>query len=157
MAAIEHGIEAGADWIEIDVQETADGKIAVIHDSDFMKIAGVDLKIWDATTQDLSQIDIGSRFDAAYAGERTPMLRDVLEQVRDRALLLIELKYYGHDVDLERRVAELVDAAGMGDQVAVMSLKYPAVQKMQALRPDWTTGVLVATGEADALWTLAAG
>ena len=34
----------------------------------------------------------------------------------------------------------------MSDQVAVMSLKYPAVQKMRGLRPDWPVGVLAATG-----------
>ena len=148
-AAIEHGIEAGADWIEIDVQETADGEVAVIHDSDFMKVAGVELKIWDATLADLAEIDIGERFDPAFAGERTPLLRDVLEQTRDRSKLLIELKYYGHDVALEQKVVDLVEAAGMADQIAVMSLKYPAVQKMRALRPDWRAGVLAATAIGD--------
>ncbi len=149
MAAIEHGIEAGSDWIEIDVQESADGEVIVIHDSDFMKIAGVDLKVWDADMSQLAAIDIGSNFDPAFADERTPLLRDVLEQTRDRAGLLIELKYYGHDVDLEQRVVDIVEAAGMADQIAVMSLKYPAVQKMKALRPDWPAGVLAATGIGD--------
>ena len=45
MAAIERGIEDGADWIEIDVQETADGEVVVFHDSDFMRLAHVDRKI----------------------------------------------------------------------------------------------------------------
>ena len=35
-------IEDGADWVEIDVQETLDGEVVVIHDSDFMKLAGGD-------------------------------------------------------------------------------------------------------------------
>jgi glycerophosphoryl diester phosphodiesterase len=58
---------------------------------------------------------------------------------------LIELKYYGHDIDLENRVVAEVEAAGMSAQIATMSLKYPAVQKMRGLRPDWRTGVLAAT------------
>ena len=49
MAAIERGIEDGADWIEIDVQETADGEVVVFHDSDFMRLAHVDRKIWEVT------------------------------------------------------------------------------------------------------------
>ena len=145
MASIRQAVEDGADWVEIDVQETADGEIAVIHDSDFMKLAGVELKIWDATTEDLAGIDIGSWFDPAYAEERTPLLREVLETVRDRSRLLVELKYYGHDVDLEQRTIEIVEAAGMADHVATMSLKYPAVQKMKTLRPEWSSGVLAAT------------
>lgn len=145
LASIRKAVEDGADWVEIDVQETADGAVVVLHDSDFMKLAGVDLKIWDATLEDLTQIDIGSWFDVAYAQERTPLLRDVLEVVRGRAKLLIELKYYGHDQNLERRTIDLVETAGMADQVATMSLKYPAVQDMKSLRPEWPSGVLAAT------------
>ena len=34
----------------------------VFHDSDFMKLAGVDREIWDVTLADLQGIDIGGRF-----------------------------------------------------------------------------------------------
>ncbi|NRB00673.1 MAG: glycerophosphoryl diester phosphodiesterase membrane domain-containing protein [Rhodobacteraceae bacterium] len=149
MAAIVKGVEDGADMIEIDVQETADGEVVVVHDSDFMKVAGNPIKIWDATMDDLAEIDIGSWFDPIYADQRTVTLADTLEAVRDKAILLIELKYYGHDVDLENRVINIVVDAGMADQVAIMSLKYPAVQKMLSLRPDWPTGVLAATAIGD--------
>ncbi|WP_282129524.1 glycerophosphodiester phosphodiesterase family protein [Roseobacter litoralis] len=149
MAAVIKAIEDGADWVEIDVQETADGEVLVVHDSDFMKAAGVNRKVWDVTMEDVAQIDIGTWFDPVYADERPPLLRDVLEVVKDRSKLIIELKYYGHDVDLEKRVIALVEAAGMQDQIATMSLKYPAVQKMRALRPDWRSGVLAATAVGD--------
>ncbi|WP_455372579.1 glycerophosphodiester phosphodiesterase family protein [Limibacillus halophilus] len=149
LASVRKALEDGADWVEIDVQESADGEVIVIHDSDFMKLAGVDIKVWDATREDLEGIDIGSWFDPAYASERTPLLREVLEVVRDRAKLLIELKYYGHDVALEAKTVAIVEEAGMSDQVATMSLKYPAVQKMLALRPNWPSGVLAATAVGD--------
>lgn len=145
MASFEKAIEDQADWIELDVQENADGEVVVVHDSDFMKLSGVDLKIWDATSDDLTGIDVGSWFDPSFSDQRVPHLRDVLELAKGKAKVLIELKYYGHDEKLEERVAQIVDDLEMADQVAVMSLKYPAVQKMQALRPDWRTGVLAAT------------
>ncbi len=149
LAAIERAVEERADWVEIDVQETADGQVIVAHDSDFMKLAGVDLKVWDATMEDLADIDIGSTFDPAYADQRTPTLAQALEAVRGRSRLLIELKYYGHDVDLEARVVGVVEAAGMARHIAVMSLKYEAIRKMQALRPDWRYGVLAARAIGD--------
>ena len=144
LSAIERAVEERADWVEIDVQETADGEVVVAHDSDFMKLAGVDLKIWDATMEDLAGIDIGSTFDPAYADERTPTLRQALDAVKGRSKLLIELKYYGHDVELERRVVHIVEETGMAGDIAVMSLKYEAIRKMQVLRPDWRYGVLAA-------------
>ena len=149
MAAIVKAVEDGADWVEIDVQETADGEVIVVHDSDFMKSSNVPLKVWDATMDDIAEIDIGSWFDPEYSDERAPLLSEALEAVRDQSKLLIELKYYGHDVDLENRVAAIVEAAGMQAQIATMSLKYPAVQKMRALRPEWRTGVLAATSLGD--------
>lgn len=149
LASVEKALEDRADWVEIDVQETADGEVVVAHDSDFMKLAGVDLKVWNATMADLAVIDIGSWFDPVYAGERTPTLREVLETAKDRGNVLIELKYYGHDVALESRVAEIVEETGMADQVGVMSLKIPGVRKMHALRPDWPHGILAATAIGD--------
>jgi glycerophosphoryl diester phosphodiesterase len=149
MAAVLKAIEDSADWVEIDVQETADGAVIVAHDSDFMKAAGVATKVWDATLADLADIDIGSSFDPAYAAERPPLLSDVLAAAKGRAGVIIELKYYGHDFDLENRVIGLVEEAGMAGEIATMSLKYPAVQKMLQLRPDWRTGVLAATAVGD--------
>lgn len=145
LASVQRAIEDGADWIEIDVQETADGEVIVAHDSDFMKAANVPTKVWDVTTADLAEIDVGSWFDPAFSKERVPFLREVLETARDHANVLIELKYYGHDKDLENRVMAIVEDLGMTEQIATMSLKYPAVQKMLAIRPDLRSGILAAT------------
>ena len=149
MAAVLKAIDDRADWVEIDVQETADGEVIVAHDSDFMKLAGVELKVWDATMSDLARIDIGSSFDPAYAAERTPTLRDVLAAARGKSKVMIELKYYGHNFDLEERVARLVEETAMTDQVAVMSLKLPIVERMRGLRPAWRTGILAARAVGD--------
>ena len=146
LASIRAAIEDGADWIEIDVQETVDGEVVVVHDSDFMKLAGVSRKVWDVTLEELQRIDVGSWFAPDFTGESVPTLRAVLEQIRGSdSRLVIELKYYGHDQQLEQRVVDLVETAGIADRVAIMSLSYPGVAKLRRLRPDWTTGLLVAT------------
>ncbi len=149
LAAVRKALDDGADWVEIDVQETRDGEVVVMHDSDFMKLAGNPLKVWDGDLAEIQQIDIGSWFDPAFADQRPPTLLDVLETIRGRAKLVIELKYYGHDQQLEQRVVEIVEAAGMADDVVVMSLKLAGVQKLQALRPDWTAGLLAAKSLGD--------
>ena len=107
MAAFREAIADGADWIELDVQETADGDVVVLHDSDFMKLAGSKLKIWDATIDDSKDIDIGSRFANEFNEERVPtrgvdglltdkpaLARSVLEQRAEMSgpeRLLLEL------------------------------------------------------------------
>jgi glycerophosphoryl diester phosphodiesterase len=79
------------------VQESADGEVVVVHDSDFMKLAGVDLKVWNGTLTQISTLDVGSWFSPAFAAERVPTLQQVLDTARGNSGVLIELKYYGYD------------------------------------------------------------
>ena len=145
LAAIRQAIEDGADMIEIDVQESSDGEVVVIHDSDFMKLSGIDLKVWDGSLKQLQQLDIGSWFDPAFSAERVPTLAQVLDEARGKVRVVIELKYYGHDQQLEQRVIEIVEEAGMVDDILIMSLKYKGVEKVRTLRPQWITGLLSST------------
>jgi len=149
MAAIRKAIEEKADWVEIDVQETADGEVVVFHDSDFMKLAGRDLKIWDATTDDLKDIDIGSWFAPEFKEERVPTLADVLDECKGKIRINIELKYYGHDQRLEQRVAEIVESHDMAPDIMLMSLKIDGVKKMKSMRPDWRVGLLMSVAAGD--------
>lgn len=150
LAAIERAIEDRADWVEIDVQESRDGRVVVVHDSDFMKLAGDPIKVWEGDLARLRQIDVGSWFDPAFSDQRVPTLAEVLQAIRAaEAKLVIELKYYGHDQRLEQRVVEEVEAADMADSVVVMSLKLAGVQKLKQLRPAWTGGLLAATAIGD--------
>ena len=143
IAAIKQAIEDGADRVEIDVQETADGTVVVFHDSDFMKLSGLGLKIWDATLDDLQDIDIGSWFAPEFRDERVPTLAQVLDVCKGKIGVNIELKYYGHDDQLERRVAQIVEDREMTADIIVMSLKTDAVDKMKQLRPAWKVGLLL--------------
>ncbi len=78
-----------------------------------------------------------------FKDERVPPLAAVLDTYEGKVGLFIELKYYGHDIDLEQRVVELVETHGMAEHVVVISLKVDAIQKMKTLRPDWNAGLLM--------------
>jgi len=147
--AIERAISAGAQWVEIDVQETADGEVVVIHDSDLMKIAGVDLKVWDATVDEITAVDVGSSFDPKFHDERVPTLREILNLCKGRIGIIIELKSYGHGHMLEQRVVDLVEAAGSVDEVQCMSLKASVVAQLKKLRPNWRVGLLLSLAVGD--------
>lgn len=142
LAAIRRAIADGADAVEIDVQETADGAVVVLHDADFGRVGGVALRVSDATLAQVAAIDVGG-------GERAPTLAQALEAARGRVEVLIELKHYGRAVRLEDRVARIVEAAGMAEAVAVMSLDAASVARMRALRPGWRVGLLAAAAVGD--------
>ncbi len=123
LASIALALEQGADIVEIDVQESADGEVMVIHDGDLMRVGGDPLKIWDGTAEEIHAIDVGSWYAPEFSGQRVPTLEEVLLMCRGKAMVDIELKYYGHNRLLEERVATIVDETGMNDQVIAMSLK----------------------------------
>ncbi len=149
LAAIERAIADGADWVEIDVLETADGEVVVFHDRDLKRITGLDLDIADATWEELRVIDVGSWFAAEFADERIPRLADVLELCRSRIGVVIELKYFGRQERLEERVARIVEEAGVVDEIVIMSLDQGGIRKMRSLRPDWRLGLIVAVAIGD--------
>jgi glycerophosphoryl diester phosphodiesterase len=149
IAAFKRGIADGADWLELDVQENADGVVVIEHDRDFMRVAGVNLEVWKATNADLADMDVGSFFDPAFSDQRVPTLRDVLELAKGRAGVFIELKYYGHDENLEAKVVDVVEATRMVPNIVIMSLNYDGVRKAAGLRPTWTYGLLNAVAIGD--------
>jgi glycerophosphoryl diester phosphodiesterase len=123
--------------------------LVVIHDSDFMKVAGASVKVWDATLDEVRALDVGTRVSPEFAGERVPLLEEVLLASRGRAGVLVELKYYGHDQRLEERVFEIVERTGTVEDVMVMSLNPSGVAKTRKLRPRWKVGLLSAASISD--------
>ena len=149
LASVAAALEDGTDFVEIDVQETADGEVIVVHDADLMRVGGYPTKIWDGTFDELRAVDVGGWYGAEFTGQRVPTLEEVLELCRGTARVDIELKDYGHGQRLEERVADIVERTGMTDQVILMSLSSSMAHTMKALRPDWTVGLLTAKAVGD--------
>lgn len=149
LAAFRLAVEQGADFVELDVQESADGEVLVVHDADLMKLGGNPMKIWETEAAAIRGVDIGSRVGPQFSGERVPTLAEALAVVKGRSRVIIELKSYGHDQRLEERVVEIVEAAEMVDDCVTMSLDHDMVRKMKRIRPTWRAGVLVAKAIGD--------
>jgi glycerophosphoryl diester phosphodiesterase len=151
LAAFRLAIDQKADFIELDVQESADGEVVAVHDSDLMKLGGPPGKIWELTAAELRAVDIGRRVDPKYAGEGVPTLAEVLALAKGRVGVIVELKSYGHNDRLEEKVVALVEAAGLEKACLFMSLDHAMVAKMKRLRPDWRVGLLAAKTLGDIL------
>ena len=149
LAAFRLAAEQRTDFIELDVQESADGQVLVVHDSDLMKVGRYPGKIWEADAATLESVDIGSFKAPTYSAERVPTLAEALAVCKGRCRVVVELKSYGHDQRLEERVIEVVEQAGMQDDCIFMSLDHAMVKKLKQLRPNWRVGALVAKAIGD--------
>lgn len=113
IAALEQAIRDGALVAEIDVQELSDGTLIVMHDSNFMRTAGIDRDVWDVDYNEFKAFEVGSSFSDAYIGEQIPTLDDFLQCAGDRVCLMIELKSTGHEEMLEVNVLDSLYRHGL--------------------------------------------
>lgn len=74
---------------ELDVRLTADGYLAVIHDSDLARMCGVEAKVEDLTAAELGKLRL------VGSGEPVPFLEQVVPLFEGRGPLVVELKTAG--------------------------------------------------------------
>jgi glycerophosphoryl diester phosphodiesterase len=144
LSAIRRAIKDGADFAEIDVQETADGLVVLLHDTDLMRIAGVNKKIWQLPYSEIKSLDAGSWFSPDFKGEHIPTLAQALELAHNKIKLNIELKFNGRDQQLVESVVKIIRDHKFDAQCVITSLNYDGLIKVKKLNPDLTTGFIIA-------------
>jgi glycerophosphoryl diester phosphodiesterase len=144
MKAFESAIESQADYIELDVQQTKDGVIVVMHDSNLKRTTGINKNIWEVTYEEIKELDAGSWFHKDFADARIPTLEEVLDYCKNEIKLNIELKPTGHEVDFEKCVADIVHEYEFEEDCVVASLDYETLKKVKGYAPDLTTVFVMA-------------
>ena len=143
LAAFRAAMDAGATYAELDVQHTRDGEIVVLHDGDLLRMADDARKLADLSAADVATIDVGRKRDVSFAGEHVPRLEEVIDLVRGRMKLNVELKYNVPDPSLARDVVELLRRAAFLDDAVITSLDYAAIKQVEEIEPRLRTGHIV--------------
>lgn len=136
-----------ADYIEVDVHATKDGKLVALHDATLARTTNVETvyphrspwRVSDFSLRELKKLDAGSWFHPRFAGERIPTLDEVIQMLkaeRVEAPLYIETKQPG----IERAVVHLLKKHGFLQQRRVMFQSFHP-ESLQALRPLIPRGV----------------
>ena len=134
MSAFVGAKELNADWIELDVHQTKDFQLVVMHDSNFKRVAGVNKKVGDLTYKEIQKIDVGSHFNLEYDYERAPLLEDVIKYAKDNNIKLnIELKPVGTEVDFEKQVIDLINKYDYKDKCVIASLNYEVLENTKSI------------------------
>lgn len=120
LASIRAAIALPVDLIEIDVQETGDGKLAVFHDMRLRRLCGIQGTVSQATLARMRQCK-----------SDIPTLAETLRAVRGKCRLLIEMKTVA-----AVKVVRAVERAGMVDEVIVFSFATEHLQQVAQANPD---------------------
>ncbi|WP_324021133.1 glycerophosphodiester phosphodiesterase [Pantoea sp. JZ29] len=129
--AADLALEQGADYIELDVRESADGVLYVIHDETLDRTTNGTGPVGHALSRDIDALDAGSWFDERFKDARVPRLDAYLEHLRGRAGVYIELKYCD-----PVKVAALVRDLGMVRDTFFFSFSETMRAGLQAVAPD---------------------
>jgi glycerophosphoryl diester phosphodiesterase len=92
LASVRLAWAQGADAVEVDVRQSRDGHIVVIHDAHTRRTAGVTRRVRTQTLEELHTLDIGRWKHPRFAGEKIPSLAEVLETVPPGKRLFVEIK-----------------------------------------------------------------
>ena len=130
LPAFEAAIRLGADGVELDVQYTSDGALVIFHNPTLEKTSTGAGRVTAHTLADLRKLDAGSWFGPAFVGTRIPTLAEVLDLLKDKLLINIELKaldstFSNLGVDVVKTVRE----HGMTDQVVISSFNPFALRR----------------------------
>lgn len=92
LAAVRLGWAQGADAVEVDVRQTRDSRIVVIHDAHTRRTAGMTRRVAAQTFDELRALDVGRWKHPRFVGEKIPTLAEVLETVPPGKRLFVEIK-----------------------------------------------------------------
>ncbi|MCM3399991.1 glycerophosphodiester phosphodiesterase [Oceanobacillus profundus] len=153
MAAFEKAFEMKADFIEIDVQMTRDGRLVAIHDTTVNRTTNGNGFVGDYTLEEIQQLDAGSWFGEEFAGERVPTFEEIIDEYRGKIGILIELKSPELYPGMEEKVAEALIERNMhkpsNGKIIIQSFNHESVQLSKQLLPNIPHGVLAGLTWAD--------
>jgi len=141
--AIESAIEELADYAEIDIQQTKDGVVVLLHDRDLWRTTGVGENIWVLNYAQVKDLDAGSWFSNTFDNARIPTLEEVLSLCKGRIKLNIHIKINGHEQDLEEKLLELIEKYDFKYQCVITSTSYATLVRIKKLNPDIKTGYIM--------------
>lgn len=144
LSSIDLAIREQADYAEVDVQQTKDGSLVLLHDSNLRRVAGLDQNIWELSDQEVRKLDVGRWFSPTFAGEKMPFLEEVIEAVKGKIKLNIELKYYGGGQNLAERLVELIREQNFAHQCVITSFNYGIISQVKSLDRGLKTGLITA-------------
>ena len=136
LSCIEKGIATGADMIEIDVHMSLDGALVVCHDPTIDRTTTGKGAIRELTLEQLRSYPLKHPETGEVAeDERLPLLEEVLDAIRGRCGLLLEVKRGSDDwyPGIEKAILDAIEAAGVKDQVVVQSFNDSVLRGFHSL------------------------
>ena len=92
LSAFRAAIEIGADYVELDVRTTSDGRLVLMHDSTVDARTDGHGEVSKLTFAQIRALDAGGRMGTEFAGTRVPTFEEALDLARGKIGVYVDCK-----------------------------------------------------------------
>jgi glycerophosphoryl diester phosphodiesterase len=128
LAAYQEAIKAGADYVEVDLRTTRDGKLVVMHDEKVDRTTNGNGRVADMTLSEIENLKV---FNNNKKTHRVPRFSDVLKLCKGKINIYLDFK----DADVAETWKQ-ISSAGMENQVVVYLNKTEQYKQWREIAPQ---------------------
>ncbi|MEC2523636.1 glycerophosphoryl diester phosphodiesterase membrane domain-containing protein, partial [Bacillus thuringiensis] len=143
--AVQGAIDAKADYAEIDVLQTKDGELAVIHDLKLKRLANANVHVSDLTMAELRQLTLSQD---GLSGQIST-LDEIIKLANGKIKLNIEVKLHGGEKDFVNKVLKTIKDNEFEKQCVIQTLHYPLIKEFKRANPDIKVGYILYASRAN--------
>lgn len=130
LAAIKHSIDSGIDIIEIDVRQTKDGKLVLMHDGTIDRTTSGSGELSFYTYSQLQEFDLKKEFSDTLT-HKIPLLEEALTLAKDKIMIDIDIK--GAPV---KKLVAIVKKTKTQNQAIFFDSEFPVLDSLLSLEPN---------------------
>ena len=135
LPAIEAALASGLEFVETDVQLSADGVPVLMHDETVDRTTNGTGAVADLTLAELRALDAGSWYGAEFAGVQVPLFTEFLDALADsRKKAIVELKGYWRPDDI-RGLLSAIYLRGVQNRIVFGSFNLTTVAHLADAAP----------------------
>jgi glycerophosphoryl diester phosphodiesterase len=142
LAAFKAAMELGVDGIELDVRTCKSGEVVVFHDPILARMTNGRGFVKNKTLAELKRLRITSA--NSELDERIPTLAELIEQVRGKVFLNVEIKTNGLPKNhIEEKVVAILRQYGIEYQTIISSFNPIVLRRIHKIDDQIITGYLI--------------
>ena len=132
LPAIQAAIDAGVDYVELDIRTTSDGYLVLMHDPTVDRMTNGKGAIKDMTLAAIRQLDLGARFPGKFPNLQVPTFDEALALAKGKIGIYVDTKSA-----TPKDLVAAIERHDMGDHVMFWSENVDFLKQISELRPAW--------------------
>lgn len=132
LPAIQAAIDAGVDYVELDIRTSSDGYLVLMHDPTVDRMTNGKGAIKDMTLAEIRKLDLGARFPGKFPDLQVPTFDEALALAKGKIGIYVDTKSA-----TPKDLIAAIERHDMGDHVMFWSEDVDFLKHISALRPAW--------------------